>query len=273
MPSRVRVVLLTSDLGRHHYLALALAASECVELVGVVAESKRAQVLDPAASVREPADAEVLSRHFAERDAAEARWLGPDRDFPAVDVMPIPAGALNTPAVQAWVAERRPEVVQLFGSGLVQARLLEVFAGRVVNLHLGLSPYYRGTATNFWPMVQGAPECVGATIHLATSEVDAGPILAQVRPEAAAGDRTHDLGTKALVAAARLLPRALVRLAAGELRAVTQDASLGRVYRHRDFNAEAVRTSWRLLDTGLIPEYVAAADERQAQYPIVSLPD
>src|SRR5205085_4323250 len=131
------------------------------------------------------------------------------------------------------------------------------FPDRVVNLHLGLSPYYRGTATNFWPLVHGQPECVGATLHLAILKVDAGPILAQVRPEPCVTDRAHDLGCKTIMAAAEAWPAVLRSFAAGQLAPRVIDSGGGRLCRRRDFNAAAVLQMWQRFDDGMMDQYVA----------------
>jgi folate-dependent phosphoribosylglycinamide formyltransferase PurN len=165
-----------------------------------------------------------------------------------------------------------PDVVVLFGTSVVRHPLLGAFAGRMVNVHLGLSPYYRGSATNFWPLVLDQPECVGATIHLAVAQVDAGGILAQVRPPALPEDRAHELGTKALMAALTCLPRVLEALVAGLAVTRAQDLSAGREFRRRDFGPDAVRRLWRNLDRGMVADYLSHARERLAAFPIVELP-
>ena len=50
------------------------------------------------------------------------------------------------------------DVVLVFGTGILREALLSAFPGRLINIHLGLSPYYRGAGTNFWPLVNGEPE-------------------------------------------------------------------------------------------------------------------
>src|SRR5690606_30668863 len=159
-------------------------------------------------------------------------------------------GGINDPDVLEWVGAAAPDLIVLYGTSLVRAPLLDTFAGRIVNLHLGLSPYYRGTATNFWALVHREPECVGATLHLAAPRVDAGGILEQVRPACLRGDRAHELGTRALMAATAVLPAVLERYAAGRLEPVPQDLSHGLVFRRRDFTADAVRRLWPPLETG-----------------------
>jgi folate-dependent phosphoribosylglycinamide formyltransferase PurN len=263
----MRCLLLTGDGARHRYAARALAPR--MELVGILSEAKTPTVAEELAA---PEDRAVVHRHFEERAAAEARLLGADTGFPATAMLRVPRGGVNTAEALAWIRARRPDVVLLFGTSVIRDPLLGAFPGRMVNLHLGLSPYYRGSATNFWPLVLEQPECVGATIHLAVAQVDAGGILAQVRPSAQPEDRAHELGTKALVAALDCLPRVLADLVAGSVVPKAQDPSAGREFRRRDFGPDAVRRLWRNLDAGMIAAYLGRAVERHAAFPIVELP-
>ena len=48
---------------------------------------------------------------------------------------------------------------------------------KALNIHLGISPYYRGTDCNFWALYDNNPHLVGATIHLLSKGLDNGPIL------------------------------------------------------------------------------------------------
>lgn len=138
-----------------------------------------------------------------------------------------------------------------------------------MNIHLGLSPYYRGAATNFWPLANGEPELVGATIHLATLTVDAGPILRQARPEIEAGDGAHDVGCRALAAGIAALRDALPAYARGDLEPVAQEPG-GRVYKNVDFHARAVAQMRERLASGMLREYLDDAEARRARFPIVT---
>ena len=48
---------------------------------------------------------------------------------------------------------------------------------KAINIHAGISPYYRGTDCNFWALYDGNPHLVGSTIHLLSKGLDSGPIL------------------------------------------------------------------------------------------------
>ncbi len=264
--SKPRVVLLTGDGLRHRYAATWLARA--LDLAGVVTEIKAVPI--SAGSPLNAEDRDILASHLAERDVVERDLLGAVPRLPDVPVLTVERGMVNGPECAGWVQRLGPGVVLLFGTGIVGPTLLEAFEGRIINLHLGLSPYYRGSATNFWPLVNREPECVGATIHLAVTQVDAGGVLAQVRPHPGAEDGPHQLGTKALLAGLESLADAIPRYLGGHVPQV-QDLALGRVYRRRDFTAPAVRRMRQNFQDRMMDEYVRHAASRCAIYPIVEL--
>jgi methionyl-tRNA formyltransferase len=265
MPSDPRVVLITGDKRRHAYVARALAGT--LELVGVVSERKFP--VERTDDIEAAADRRVIDHHFAERDEVEADLLGTDRSFPGVPRLDLATGESNALQTFEWVRARRPDAIVLYGSSIIKPPLLDAYEGRMINMHLGLSPYYRGSGTNFWPLVDGHPECVGVTIHLATSKVDAGGILAQVRPDATPGDGAHHFGTKTVRAAAEALPGIVRRYLNGEMQPQGQDLSRGKLCRRKDFGADAVRTMWSNLEGGMVEDYLADQDARQGAYPII----
>jgi methionyl-tRNA formyltransferase len=265
MRTERRVVLMTGNQRRHRWVAATLARE--TNLVGIVSEAKLPVVRKPEAL---PAsDLETIERHLAERDEVERRLLGEIEYFPDTAVRALPRGETNSPETFEWVRRLAPEVIVLYGTGIIRPPLLDHYADNMINVHLGLSPYYRGSGTNFWPLVYREPECVGATIHLAVQDVDAGGILAQVRPDVVVTDRAHELGTRTIMAAFIRLPEIVERYIAGEIQPQAQDLSLGRVFKRKDFNADAVRTMWRNFDDGMMAAYLSDVEGRRAQFPII----
>jgi len=267
--SRPAAVALVGDHLRHRWYATRLAQGADVELRGIVVESQ-----PPQPRGRTAEEDSLVSRHFAARADAERRHFGDARAWSELgaDVVEVARGESNGPEVFDWVVERNPDVLLLYGCSIIRPPLLERYATRTVNIHLGLSPYYRGHATNFWPLVNGEPECVGATVHLATLDVDAGSILRQARPEPAPDDGPHDIGCKAIAAGAEALFAVLPGYLGGGVEPRAQPAG-GRVYRRRDFEEraeEALGELARRFAAGMIPEYLAHKAERDARFPIVT---
>lgn len=265
---RTRVILLTSTHERHRYVAGVVARH--LELAGLWQEEKS---FDPESYAGSDQDLADIREHFAGRDQSERAYFGASTlEGLSADCQPrrLPAGAINHPQEVAAMVQLRPEMVLVFGTGLLGRQLLESFPGRVLNIHLGLSPYYRGSGTNFWPLVNGEPEQVGATIHFVDPGIDTGRIIAHVRPPMAAGDGPHDLGNKTIQAAAAALVEAAQAVAGGGVRAWEQSGP-GRLFQRKDFNARAVRRLYRNFAEGMIPRYLAEKDQRDARLHLVQL--
>jgi len=257
----MRAILLTSTFRRHVFVANAVAAG--CELAGVWQEEK---TFRPERYAHDAADEAVIQRHFAARDESEARYFAADSSLrlrPGVVHRTVAAGGCNDPVEVSLMTSTRPDVVLVFGTGILREPVLSVFDGRILNIHLGLSPYYRGAGTNFWPLVNREPEYAGATIHYLDAGIDTGPILSHARPQIARGDGPHDIGNKTIVAAAQALLRAAAAHVSGVARAVPQWSG-GRLYQRKDFSADAVRTLYRNFETGMIGDYLAGRASRDA---------
>jgi methionyl-tRNA formyltransferase len=257
----MRAILLTSTFRRHVFVANTVAAG--CELAGVWQEEK---TFRPERYAHDAADEAVIQRHFSARDESEAVHFAADSSLRlgrhAVH-RTVAAEGCNDPAEVSLMASARPDVVLVFGTGILREPLLSAFDGRILNIHLGLSPYYRGAGTNFWPLVNREPEYVGATIHYLDTGIDTGPILSHARPRIERGDGPHDIGNRTIVAAAQALLRAAAAHVSGVARAVPQWSG-GRLYQRKDFSADAVRILHRNFETGMIGEYLAARASRDA---------
>lgn len=260
----VRAIVLTSSMRRHHFVANTMAAR--LDVAGVWQEDKSFEPLTYATSADEQ---EIITRHFAARDASEAAYFAEHAVIHA-PARRVAAGGCNDAAEIEAMRRLAPDVVLVFGTSLLKQPLIESFPGRILNIHLGLSPYYRGAGTNFWPLVNGEPEYCGATIHFLDAGVDSGPIIAHVRPDIARGDGPHDIGNKVIMGAAEMLAAAALAHARTPLRGVPQSGE-GRLYKRSHFSAEAVNRLYANFAGGMIDEYLRNKAARDAALSLVTL--
>ena len=93
----------------------------------------------------------------------------------------------------------KPNLIVSFGCSLIKDPLLKKYKKKFLNIHLGLSPYYRGSATNFWPFVNNELQFVGVSFLRIDDGIDTGPIIHQIRPDFELGDTIHDVGNKLII--------------------------------------------------------------------------
>lgn len=194
----MKLAILTSTATRHRYFARRLASWFDVVAVGyenVEYSHERVEMPDETTT----AECEIVARHFTGREAAELTAFGMS-PYLYDNVCMLEPGWLNRPSMPHALKLAGADTVAVFGTSLIKPPLLTLCPGRMINMHLGLSPYYRGTATNFYPLLNGEPEYVGATIHLLDEGIDSGPIFRHARPTIVAGDTPHTIGCKAIEA-------------------------------------------------------------------------
>ena len=224
-------LILTSNAPRHVYFANRLA--DYFDVKGIISEPK----YDYFAKQRE--ESELVRQHFDRLVRYEKQYLGEFAKFPDCPTLLIEKQRINEAETLHWALEKQVDVVLLFGTGILSAGWLSAFDGRIVNLHLGYSPRYRGAATLFWPFVHDEIEFVGATIHLAEASVDGGAILKIVTPNIEPDDNYYDINYKTIRKATDEMGGIVHDYLDGSLRAEVQDKRAQKyLYRKADFNAE-----------------------------------
>jgi phosphoribosylglycinamide formyltransferase-1 len=91
---------------------------------------------------------------------------------------------------------------------LVGAPLLEAFERRILNIHPSLLPAFPGLDAQRQALEYGV-RISGATVHLVTSDLDAGPIVAQAAVPVLENDTVESLSARILVEEHRIYPEAI----------------------------------------------------------------
>jgi len=119
-------------------------------------------------------------------------------------------GAARDAAIGAALRSASVDVAVLAGyDQVLRGAYFDAFRGRTINVHPSLLPAHGGAgmvglAVHRSVLDAGDRE-TGVTIHEVTPELDAGPILAQVRVPVAPGDDAESLAARVLVVEHRLL--------------------------------------------------------------------
>jgi len=112
--------------------------------------------------------------------------------------------------------DARPDILCLAGfMRILTPDFVQRFQGRMLNIHPSLLPKYPGLHTHRRAIEAGDAEA-GASVHLVTPELDAGPILGQARVPVLPGDTADSLAARVLQQEHRLYPAVLRRFASGD---------------------------------------------------------
>jgi phosphoribosylglycinamide formyltransferase-1 len=112
-------------------------------------------------------------------------------------------------AIAAELTARTVVLVCLAGfMRLVGAELLEAFPNAVLNVHPSLLPAFPGVNAQQQALHHGV-KVSGATVHLVTPELDAGPIVLQAAVPVHPDDTVDSLSARILIEEHRIYPEAV----------------------------------------------------------------
>lgn len=128
---------------------------------------------------------EVMQEYFSHVIEAEKTIFGQPRFSPSnVKSISMKLGDLNRLELNALKPALESDYYIVFGSSFIKGELCEFLVQhKALNIHMGTSPYYRGSSCNFWALHDGNPDYVGATIHLLSKGLDSGPMLFHALPK------------------------------------------------------------------------------------------
>lgn len=102
-----------------------------------------------------------------------------------------------------------PDIICLAGfMRILTPEFTREWEGRMLNIHPSLLPKYPGLDTHARAIAAGDAEA-GATVHLVTAELDAGPSLGQARVPVLKNDTPDTLSARVLAAEHKLYPQVL----------------------------------------------------------------
>lgn len=172
----------------------------------------------------------------------------------------VKCGELNSAEFSKWLGGLRPEIIAVLGSSILKPHVLSVPSVGIINLHSGLSPYYRGTWSYGWPLVNREPEYIGATVHHVSGGLDSGDILHQTRPLLSESDDLNSIFLKVIVEGVELVADSIEEMRAGGAERYRQPENAGRLYLTKDFNAAAGRAALFNLQNGIVTKYLSSRD-------------
>ncbi len=87
--------------------------------------------------------------------------------------------SVNDPEVIAEILKIKPDLIVINGTRILSTHLLDKIQCPIVNIHVGITPQYRGVHGGFWALKDNNPALYGVTLHYVDKGIDTGRIIAQ----------------------------------------------------------------------------------------------
>ena len=171
----MKITLLTSNKKRHNYLINLL--SQISDELFVIQEC--GTIFPGIVPGHYPASP-LMKNYFENVDNAQNKLFGNSYidTKKNLKILPMISGDLNKVSLNQLSNFLKSDIYVVFGSSYIKSNLVDFLVNqKTINIHMGVSPYYRGTDCNFWALYDDNPHLVGTTIHLLSKGLDSGPML------------------------------------------------------------------------------------------------
>lgn len=169
----------------------------------------------------------------------------------------IDKNEINSESFIKEIQKNKPRCIALYSVSIIREELISNYKNKLFNIHAGLSPYYRGTATNIWPIINKELEYIGMTIHHVNKGIDSGGLILQGRPKLDTSDNTHTMACKNTMLSAKLMIQVIEEYnSKNKVPNISQDLSKGKQYYFKDFTVDTVKSLNKLLEKNIVSEYM-----------------
>ena len=265
-----KIIILTGSELRHEFFIKFISQDKNINVIGSYCEGVEKSLR----AITDKSMGENLQRinHLIARENSEKDFFSVPLEIMNDFSIPthIPNGDINKTELVNKIISINPDLIISYGCSIIKEPLLSKFEGRFINVHLGLSPYYRGSGTNFWPLVNGEPEYVGATFMYIDEGIDTGEVIHQIRATCFEGDTPSTIGNRLIIDMCRVLRKVIINFDSLEKNISTTKSINSKFYKKKDFTEASVAKLYNNFGNQLIKNYLQVAKKKNKKAPIFS---
>lgn len=266
------IIILTGSEPRHTFFRKYIALSEHIKVYKSYCEGQEKNLKNSVEQDLKTKDMRL--KHLNAREMSEVDFFDLFIKTTADHSNPVflPRGNINNFKYTQSIINAKPDLLVAYGCSIIDEPLLSVFDGYFINVHLGLSPYYRGSGTNYWPLVNNEPEYVGVTFMYMGSGIDKGEIIHQVRARYSWGDTPAQVGNRLILDMCQVCRNVINNFDYLIRMPQLPNSSSDKFYQNKDFTEESVKILYDNFKNDLIDNYLCKEHEACAKVPIIQNP-
>tara|TARA_R100000657_G_C4662478_1_gene106223 strand:- start:318 stop:1016 length:699 start_codon:yes stop_codon:yes gene_type:complete len=192
---------------------------------------KLCEVITPEIIVVEPKDFLV-----GEIRQCEIEYFGENEHLK--DVLLLNPGEINSQKVETLCRENNIDIAFVFGTSLIKENIIKSVNKYLLNLHTGLTQFYRGVDSSFWAIHNDDLDKIGITVHKIDLGIDTGNVILQERVEINSSDNEHSLFMKCCKLGTETIVKNIKIIDNNEIK-VKKLEKQGKLYMKRHMNSEA----------------------------------
>ena len=262
----MKIIILTGSELRHTFFRMNLALSEKFEVCKSFCEETNVDLKQSFGKQDSLRSLHWKHRNQSEKDFFQL-FVNTSKDYSNPHF--IKKGMINSQTYIDEIIKIRPDLIVCYGCSIIKENLIEIFKNKILNLHLGLSPFYRGTGTNFWPLVNNEPEYVGATFMYLDKGIDTGNIIYQIRSRVFDYDSPAQIGNRLICDASFAFIGIISSFNNIELKVRPKSIKNKKYYKKSDYSDDSVKILYENFKNGMIKNYLNDKINRDKKVPLI----
>ena len=262
-----KIILLTGNEIRHQFFRKFLNNNRKIQVIAAYCESTSGNINE---LIKKDSDHNLISAHLTSRNVTEKDFFESYvKEFDDKKSIHIKRGEINDELHVDNIINLNPDLLISYGCSIIKSKLLNVFNKMFINIHLGLSPYYRGAGTNFWPFVNNELSLIGTTFMHIDEGIDTGEVIHQIRANIFPEDNIHTIGNRLILDSFKTCVKLILNLEYIHNSNSNDDKFvIKKLYKQKDFNEESIKIAKMGLNKK-INDYLKNKSIIDKKYPLV----
>ncbi|MBO9701653.1 MAG: hypothetical protein J7604_15715 [Sporocytophaga sp.] len=133
------------------------------------------------------------------------------------------------------IKDKAPDLIIINGTRILSKEFVKTFQGKIMNIHAGITPAYRGVHGAYWALVNNDLENCGTTVHFVDSGIDTGSILVQGKVKVEKDDNFATYPYLQFVQGINLLQSSIQKFFEGNLKIIQATSDKSALWYHPTF--------------------------------------
>tara|TARA_B100000579_G_scaffold435932_1_gene460465 strand:+ start:2369 stop:3184 length:816 start_codon:yes stop_codon:yes gene_type:complete len=266
---KIKLIIISANEHRHKYFRRKISSFKNFDIKLCLAEKNKTRHYFKIYQSKNYT--KIEKKHFKDRELSEKKYFNNFlKKTPEVKKLKlIERGEFNyNQKLINKIIKIKPDLIISYGCSLIKKPLLTKYKNKFLNVHLGLSPYYKGSGTNFWPFVNNELQFVGVSFLKLDKGIDTGAIIHQMRPNFKTTDTVHNVGNTLIIEMTKKLEKIIINFK--NLKSTKQKKyKRERVFLKKQFNENAVKKLHFNLKNKAIKKYLSKKKMIDKKFPII----
>jgi folate-dependent phosphoribosylglycinamide formyltransferase PurN len=180
----------------------------------------------------------------------------------------INKGDINCDYIINEIHNLKPDLIVTYGCSIIKPKLINLFHNKIINVHLGLSPYYFGSGTNFHALVNNELHFFGYTFMFIDEGIDTGEIIHQARPDVFPFDNPHQIGNRLIKKMVNDFIK-LVENFHSINKIKSSNKYVGKTYKNKDATSDLTEELYNNFKNNLVFKYLKSKGELLNRYKLI----